>query len=1471
MSCADKRWNENFTTFLQEHNLIYEIENGIEKCYVDEMPLDMFLERNESKHEFIRKNILTATLNFNNRVQEFIKTIIMNNYGDMCVEYYNYRVEFQMRGAGHIHGTLWLDWVKLKKEMNEQNKKGCKTNIDIESVQSAFTKIKDEVFGGEDRDEEEFNMEHDELAAFIDKFCTCSLKNLSTRDIVKSVNMHNHTKSCRKQMITECRFRFPRFPSLRTIISIPSEILYKDPERASKELHDANALLKQVKKVLEDDDQMAIFSKQYHNELETYIKHTHIVRKINEIVDATDVGVDIAWEDVHEVIKIEFYKHFIENADEFNLDNLKVLKEVHTQKLKEINIDNYLQERLDLVLKEAKVDGKNRKERIEKYERALGIAPKRYSVVAKRDIDEINVNFYNEEWIICWNGNMDIQPCLDFFGVITYITDYYMKDDSGTLKLIKDVLDKAGNAPMKTKLGLVKNTFLTHRQIGESEAYYKLFPHLHLAHSNISAIFVPTGFKKNRSRFLKQITEEQAYCNENAIEVEDKEGKFYVEKETMMDKLLGIPALLNKLTYSQFTKRYTITKTVPKTYDFEEDFTRSKLTPQDIENENYIFTDKEPRVDEKERKLPKYIPIDGVNGTQWMMLRRPYALRLHKFKKKENSHEFYYSEMQLYIPFETEESLFPDDFDKCLKLYQKNEPYINAVKGKVMKHLVQVQELREHAENILSNEIGDEIDANKEQIEEDDCLEGTHEHPELFVKDPTGMINNLEMDGKSHNVYRKIDLQIEDDINTKIRMLDVDQRLVVDIGVDYAKKLARPVKPQFRRPVAPLVIVHGGAGTGKSTIIDALSQSMERIFRKPGDDPSHPYLIKAAFTGNAAFIVQGQTLHSAFNFPYGNQILSLSDKIRDQRRTLLKNLRAVIIDEMSLVKSDMLYQLHFRLMKDIFQNELPFGGVAVFVLGDILQIEPVKGSPIYSAPRDQRLMLCHAVDDLWKRFTVINLNINHRQGDDKVYADLLNRVRIGQQTQEDFAKLKTRVFKKDDVAIPTNALYISGTNAEVNRINGLRINKLEGKEQVFVASVFSDTKGYFKPNIDKKGDVNGTTLPYKLCLKQNCRVMLTYNLDVCDSLTNGSQGEVIGFEFHNDGGIKYILVKFDEKESGKERRKSFNFDKKYPGKDVTPIEIKETNFSLSKNKTNASSTATALQFPLKLAYAATAHKIQGHTVKAPNSLIVDLKTWLRPAMAYVMLSRIQTLSQLYIIGSVPEDKIKPWPSALVELERLNSVAINNPNNKDKRFKIISLNTYSLRKHISDIKGDFQLLSGNVICLQETWLEPQEESQECYQIANFNAHFNSLGRGKGLATFFPDEFTVEESVEDPNFQISKIVSSKMSIINVYRSEKASDNFLKELDKLLRFDKTTIVCGDFNYCHSSQIHHPVHIFFTERNFIQLVTEATHREGRLLDHSYVYCVEPFSPNDFATKTHGCYYSDHDKVVTLINSELV
>ena len=95
------------------------------------------------------------------------------------------------------------------------------------------------------------------------------------------------------------------------------------------------------------------------------------------------------------------------------------------------------------------------------------------------------------------------------------------------------------------------------------------------------------------------------------------------------------------------------------------------------------------------------------------------------------------------------------------------------------------------------------------------------------------------------------------------------------------------------------IIVHGGAGSGKSTVINIIKQWCHQ---QPGDDPDCPCVIVAAPTGTAASNVRSQTMHSSFGFNFGNEHFSLSDKVRDKKRNLLKNLKLVIIDEFSMVK-----------------------------------------------------------------------------------------------------------------------------------------------------------------------------------------------------------------------------------------------------------------------------------------------------------------------------------------------------------------------------------------------------------------------------------------------------------------------------------------------------------------------------------------------------------------------------------------
>ena len=217
----------------------------------------------------------------------------------------------------------------------------------------------------------------------------------------------------------------------------------------------------------------------------------------------------------------------------------------HVAEKNKIPLPEIKRERLKLILYRAEVPGDNFEEKNKNYEDALSYSFKKgYSVNIKRDIDEILTNTYNPLWLQAWNANMDMQICLDFFAVITYITDYYMKDETGVVKDIKEALNQDVSGDLRSKLNLVKNVFLTHRQVGESELYYKMFPSLHLADSNCGAEFVPTGLPNNRSRFMRQVDMADGYKTDAMEQIEGREGKYYIEKTGMLEKYQRIPPAL---------------------------------------------------------------------------------------------------------------------------------------------------------------------------------------------------------------------------------------------------------------------------------------------------------------------------------------------------------------------------------------------------------------------------------------------------------------------------------------------------------------------------------------------------------------------------------------------------------------------------------------------------------------------------------------------------------------------------------------------------------------------------------------------------------------------------------------------------------------------------------------------------------------------------------------------------------------
>ena len=427
LSCADKRWAENFVSILNQlgHRVTFEKSGSLNQIHddpcivlVDGLPLEEFLNNKypgSDLHKLVKENIYTITKVFDKRVHNFIKHIVFGKNTPMKARHYQYRIEFQSRGAGHTHGVLWLNLTEL--------------DADFPGIKEIFKNIKNNVHFDENQ--------MVTVRAFIDNFISCSLQDETVSHIVKEVQIHNHSNTCRKYG-SKCRFGFPKFPSEKTIVAQPLlEDHFPSKSDLDKHLKMLQNVLQKVRNVLED---MEVRKK--HDKL--FAQHFFPKITINDIL-------------------------------------------IHAEIAKDLRASKKL------------------------YYEALGVSKKGKIIVLKRTVQEMWVNNYNPEWILAWNGNMDIQLCLDFFAICTYITDYYTKDETGTMThLIKAVKECHGKGQKETMRALA-NEFSTHRQVGESEAYYKLFPELHLTESSVKTVFVAGGFPHKRHTFLRKVKTTKEY------------------------------------------------------------------------------------------------------------------------------------------------------------------------------------------------------------------------------------------------------------------------------------------------------------------------------------------------------------------------------------------------------------------------------------------------------------------------------------------------------------------------------------------------------------------------------------------------------------------------------------------------------------------------------------------------------------------------------------------------------------------------------------------------------------------------------------------------------------------------------------------------------------------------------------------------------------------------------------------------
>ena len=198
-----------------------------------------------------------------------------------------------------------------------------------------------------------------------------------------------------------------------------------------------------------------------------------------------------------------------------------------------------------------------------------------------------------------------------------------------------------------------------------------------------------------------------------------------------------------------------------------------------------------------------------------------------------------------------------------------------------------------------------------------------------------------------------------------------------------------------------------------------------------------------------------------------------------------------------------------------------------------------------------------------------------------------------------------------------------------------KLNALK-KNLINIESKIQCPEGY-TPKVKSHGTVGDTNFMANLKLKIGARVMLIHNVCISDSLVNGMVGEVLEIIYFpkknkdSEPSIKVIVVKFDQQNVGEETRLKYEYmsqNIKYNG--GVPIFISSIEFNIpGRNPSNKhGSKCTITQFPLRLAWAFTAHKLQGVTLKKGTNLIVHGSKGIKKGMAYVMLSRCEDIDNV---------------------------------------------------------------------------------------------------------------------------------------------------------------------------------------------------------------------------------------------------
>lgn len=398
----------------------------------------------------------------------------------------------------------------------------------------------------------------------------------------------------------------------------------------------------------------------------------------------------------------------------------------------------------------------------------------------------------------------------------------------------------------------------------------------------------------------------------------------------------------------------------------------------------------------------------------------------------------------------------------------------------------------------------------------------------------------------------------------------------------------------------------GKAGTGKSTFLHYIAQTTKK-----------KYVILAP-TGIAAINVGGATLHSFFKLPfhpllpndrrYSTQQLRNTLKYNSEKIKLIRELELIIIDEISMVRADIIDFIDKILRVYSHNMRIPFGGKQLLLVGDVYQLEPVLKEEDWQLLQPYYPSKFFFDAHVFRTFQLVCIELQkvYRQRDDK-FISILDHIRTSTITNTDLSLLNQQVGQHQPMDAHQLSITLSTRRDTVDYINGLHLSKLPGDATILHGS------------IDGEYPENNLPTPIELEVKTGAQILFIKN-DREKRWVNGTLGTIIGIGDEEDG---KIYVRTEQGEDVDVEQEVWN-------------NVRYT-YNQKEQKVEEEIIGSFQQFPLRLAWAITIHKSQGLTF---NQVKIDLSGGVfAGGQTYVALSRCRSLKGIALQEPVKREDI----------------------------------------------------------------------------------------------------------------------------------------------------------------------------------------------------------------------------------------